>query len=64
MNAAMAIVKRCGCGREYDRSWWDLLQLVGYFGPVSPDDSHVVELRNCRCESTLAIEIPRAEMKS
>lgn len=59
------VVKTCGCcGRQYDRSWWDILPLVGYVGAASGEDSQVLELRNCKCESTLALEITREEMES
>lgn len=55
----LATVKRCSCGREYDRSWWDLLPLVGYVGAASGDESQVLELRQCGCGSTLALDVPR-----
>lgn len=46
--------KRCGCcGREYTRVTWDLLPLVGI--QVVPGWMDL-ELRNCACGSTLALE--------
>jgi CheY-like chemotaxis protein len=41
------VVKRCSCGREYTRSGWKGLPLLGTMGPV--------ELRNCRCGSSIAL---------
>lgn len=61
----LATVKTCSCGREYDRSWWDILPLVGYVGAASGDESQCLELRNCRaCGSTLSLEIPLREVES
>ncbi len=41
------IVKRCSCGREYTRSGWKDLRVVGSMGAV--------ELRNCPCGSSIAL---------
>ncbi len=41
------IVKRCSCGREYTRSGWKELPVVGSMGAV--------ELRNCACGSSIAL---------
>ena len=61
----LATVKTCSCGREFDRSSWDIAPLVGYVGAASGDDSQVLELRNCRsCGSTMALEIPASERES
>lgn len=53
------IIKRCGCGRQYTDAEWKKLQKVGEqhtaadeFGP-----EELLELRNCPCKSTLAVEI-------
>ena len=61
----LAVVKTCSCGREFDRSAWDIAPLVGYVGAASGDRSHVAELRNCRsCGSTLALDIHASERVS
>lgn len=56
MNQA---AKKCGCGLSYSRETWTRLALVGTqyvpadaFGPAE-----AIELRNCACGSTLAIEV-------
>lgn len=41
------VVKRCSCGREYTRSGWKALPVVGTMGPI--------ELRNCICGSSIAL---------
>lgn len=41
------VVKVCACGREYTRSGWKSLPVVGSMGSV--------ELRNCRCGSSIAL---------
>lgn len=59
----LSVVKRCACcGNEYDRSWWDTLPLVGY--QTGETEATVLELRNSRCGSTLALEIPAEERES
>lgn len=53
------IEKRCGCGRVFDRDAWDGLPYVGR-QVVEADETEpelVIELRNCECNSTLAIEL-------
>lgn len=61
----LATVKTCSCGREFDRSSWDIAPLVGYVGASSGDESQVLELRNCKsCGSTMAMDIPKEEMES
>lgn len=41
------VVKVCACGREYTRSGWKSLPVVGSMGSF--------ELRNCRCGSSIAL---------
>jgi hypothetical protein len=46
-------MKRCGCGCEYTPEQWQALPYVG----VMRDDVEALELRNCVCGSTLAVEM-------
>jgi CheY-like chemotaxis protein len=48
------VVKRCGCGREFTRSRWLDLPRCGRVHLARRD--MVVELRNCVCGSSLALE--------
>lgn len=51
-----AVVKACRCcGKEHCAEGWRALPCIGVMG----DDEELLELRNCHCGSTLAIEIPR-----
>jgi hypothetical protein len=45
------IIKVCGCGRQYSKSNWEELPLCG----VTDDGVERIELRQCVCESTIAI---------
>lgn len=54
MNAPPT-VKTCGCGLSYNRAEWDALAYVGTQKTFGAPD---LELRNCACMSTLAIELP------
>lgn len=47
--------KSCACGRSHSKSEWPRLQLVGVQKGI--DDLPRLELRNCSCESTIAVEI-------
>ncbi len=49
-------MKRCGCGRVHTLIEWYSLPFVAVwaFDEGDPD----LELRNCACDSTLAIELP------
>lgn len=47
--------KRCACGAVYDGHAWARLPLVG----LHVDDEESIELRNCRCGSTIAVELPK-----
>lgn len=47
--------KRCACGRTYDAETWKALRYVG----AMPDGAGgALELRDCVCHSTIAIEVP------
>lgn len=46
------IVKACGCGRTFTEHEWSLLKSLG---PMV-DPEFTIELRNCPCGSTIAIE--------
>jgi hypothetical protein len=51
-----ATLKRCACGATYTRKQWRDLPRVGeQYG----NGNAVLELRNCKCGSTLAVEITR-----
>lgn len=54
-NLSPAHVKVCGCGRRYDSAAWRALPLVGVLD-LGPYPS--LEMRNCPCSSTLAVELP------
>ncbi len=49
------VVKRCGCGREYTRSRWLSLPRCGRVHLTKGDE--VIELRNCACGSSLALQL-------
>lgn len=46
--------KVCGCGREHDAFAWARLPFVGL---MDLGDGAALELRNCSCDSTLAVEV-------
>lgn len=46
--------KRCGCGVVHWSTSWETLKLVG---TASYEPGELLELRNCGCGSTLAIQI-------
>lgn len=48
------IVKQCGCGREYTRGQWLALHLCGRMHV--PGSGIALELRNCVCGSSIAVE--------
>ena len=50
---AAPLVKRCACGRTFTAHEWSLLVFVGRM--MDPEES--IELRNCPCGSTVAIEV-------
>jgi hypothetical protein len=45
--------KTCRCGASWSRESWALLLLVGY---ADGGEDGELELRNCRCGSTLAVQ--------
>jgi hypothetical protein len=47
------IIKRCPCGALYSLPDWQDLELVGHY----PDERPPLELRNCECGSTIALEV-------
>ena len=47
------IVKTCGCGRSYPRAGWEVLERLGVCGCFLER----LELRNCLCGSTIAIDV-------
>jgi hypothetical protein len=49
------IVSKCGCGAEHDAAGWRSLPLRGTMN----DGGVAVEMRNCRCGSTLGFEVRR-----
>lgn len=49
--------KSCGCGREHDAAEeWAQLRLVGHSGGIDAEGWWCVEMRNCLCGSTRAID--------
>jgi CheY-like chemotaxis protein len=48
------IVKQCGCGRDYTRDQWVTLHLCGRIHV--PGSGLALELRNCVCGSSIAVE--------
>lgn len=55
------IIKRCRCGRAYTQAEWEKLSYIGI--QSSGDDETELELRDCHCESTLAIERPKKKAR-
>ena len=51
--------KPCSCGREYNWSEWNHLDYVG----IQNDGVSTIELRNCCCRTTLAIEVLEQEQQ-
>ena len=48
----------CACGREYTEEEWGTLHFIGQ----QIDQFEELELRNCRCGRTIAVEIGQEEM--
>jgi hypothetical protein len=46
--------KRCACGAQYSRAEWTKLALVGR---LTAADNDRLEIRNCVCGSSIAVEI-------
>jgi hypothetical protein len=56
----MAEDKRCGCGRVHTPEAWQALRLAGCLDALDDDGvPYTLELRDCGCGSTIAIELPR-----
>lgn len=54
------VFKTCACGVAYTRAGWRALPLANPECPrwdVAGDGVDILELRNCCCGSTLAIEV-------
>jgi CheY-like chemotaxis protein len=49
------VVKRCSCGREYTHSQWLALPRCGRMR--LPRRNAIVELRNCRCGSSMGLDL-------
>ena len=55
-------IKKCGCcKRDYTEREWSLLPLKGFVDGLCDDAGrhYVLELRDCACFSTLAVEMYR-----
>lgn len=50
--------KRCGCGAVWTELTWPSLPLVGI---LDPDGEEPLELRTCRCRSTIAVRVADRE---
>lgn len=49
--------KHCACGRQFDDASWAELPIVGGMDPEDDEDpTYILEMRNCTCHSTLAVE--------
>jgi CheY-like chemotaxis protein len=53
------VVKRCTCGREFTRSQWLELPVCGRIHVAR--NAVPVELRNCRCGSSMMLQVGRGE---
>jgi hypothetical protein len=49
--------KKCACGFEYTEEQWETLRYVGV-QKSGLDGIPDLELRTCRCKSTIAIVVP------
>lgn len=52
--------KRCACGASYNAAGWADLK---YKGRMRQKDAPTLELRDCVCGSTLAVEVPKKAKK-
>lgn len=50
------VIAHCGCGRSFTAQDWLDLYIVGV--QESGTDYSMLDLRNCPCRSTIAIEVP------
>jgi two-component system cell cycle response regulator DivK len=53
-SSSTKVVKQCGCGREYTREGWVALRLCGRIHV--PGTAIALELRNCVCGSSIAVQ--------
>ncbi len=56
-----AVVKVCGCGRIYTAAAWAALDVVGTMPSEEP--TFDLDMRNCPCGSTIAIQVPASKDK-
>jgi hypothetical protein len=55
MVPGTTFTKECGCGRFHTAEQWNALRLIGY---QPAGERMLLELRDCLCHSTIAIEVP------
>lgn len=55
-----ALVKECRCGQGYTAKDWERLRLVGYQPTVGIG---ALEMRDCRCGSTLTVDVAAVRMR-
>ncbi len=48
-------IKTCACGRAYDAEAWERLRLVGHVRDAEFELEPTFELRQCTCQSSLAL---------
>jgi len=51
-------VKHCACGRYFDEEGWRRLPLVG---KMDDGEGGELEIRNCRCGSSISVPVARDE---
>ena len=56
-----AVLKQCACGATYDEAGWEDLPLVGVVGDAAYGRESLFEIRQCACQSSLAIRKVRDE---
>ena len=49
-------VKHCACGRYFDADGWQQLPLVG---KMDDGEGGELEIRNCRCGSSISVPVER-----
>ena len=63
MEASLSnAVAECSCGKSYTQEQWDELKVLGPMDVPAGDNpmlepAYGLELRNCICGSTLAVEV-------
>lgn len=60
MSAALGMkpFKTCACGRVFDRVEWEMLPFVGVQPLTTEEGPARADLRNCACNSTIAVLLP------